>query len=931
MSESPLRLTRAMARRKPILRRYGRLVLELPDQPGPVDDPRRRRLRWLRVALIAFLVGLVFASAATYGFVTAITTSLPDLRQFDGHSTSLAQDGSIWVTGDTGTPRRIAILRSDQSRVIVQSSGISKVMKDAVVAVEDKRFYQHNGVDLNGIGRALFNRFASGTNEGASTITQQLVKNTYLNSTQTVQRKVREASLAWQLEQRWPKDKILTAYLNTVYFGHNTYGVESASKYYFGTSAKNLDAADSALLAAVLKSPTTYDPINNPDAALARRNLVLQTMANQGFIDPDTAAVEEGRRLLPIARTEPKPLDTRFPYWVQFITEQLVNRFGTAQTFGGGMKVVTTLDLHQQQLAEQAVKDQLQTQGTRMPQAAVVSIDPRSGEVLAMAGGKPYSARHQFNVPADGHRQPGSSFKPFVYLAALEKGVRPSTTFHSSKQLFDLGGGQFWYVVNSEDAYGKDLNLNEALVVSDNTVFAQLTMLIKPSSVADVAHRLGILSPIDSGQPAIGLGGLFVGVTPLEMAHSYATIANNGQRVGGSILFHTPDSGITDPTMEPISIKRIQFPDGKTYVNTPVAVQAVPQDDALEVTQAMKGVITRGTGVSANIGRPAAGKTGTTSDFKDAWFVGSTPQRTTAVWVGYENPARPMRTQYNGTPVFGGTFPALIWSDFMRNAMQGLSRDDWAMPVGVPSIPVSVDPRTDERVPPGCKYAQVVVWAESRAPLQMGPCESDLISVPDFEASNKRKANSIATGSGLQIRYQYRPAQPGDTPGTVVVQSPSPLSAVQPGSVVTLIIARRIPSILVPNVVATKGQPSTTEGAIARLQAAQFRVIVVDQLDAEGLPLGSIVAQSPAANKPAPLGAVITISASGDYKGPTVPNIAGKTVAEARTELEQAGLVAGAINADGVLNPADRVFSVEPSPGSKVPAGTKITLYVSPF
>lgn len=920
-----------MARRKPTLRRYGRLVLELPDQPGPVDDPRRRRWHWFRVSIVAFLVGLVFASAATYGFVTAITTNLPDLRQFDGHTTSLAQDGSIWVTGETGTPRRIAILRSDQSRVIVPSNGISKVMKDAVVSVEDKRFYRHNGVDLPGIARALVNRFASGTNEGASTITQQLVKNTYLTSTQTVQRKVREASLAWQLEQRWSKDKILTAYLNTVYFGHNTYGVESAAKYYFGTSAKNLDAADSALLAAILKSPTTYDPINNPDAALARRNLVLRSMAEQGFVDADTAAVEEGRRLLPVNRIEPKPLDTRFPYWAQFITEQLVNRFGTAQTFGGGMKVVTTLDLHQQQLAEQALEDQLTSQGERMPQAAIVSIDPRSGEVLAMTGGKPYSARHQFNVPADGHRQPGSSFKPFVFLAALEKGVRPSTTFHSSKQLFDLGGGQFWYVVNSEDEYGKDLNLNEAMALSDNTVFAQLTMLIKPSIIADVAHRLGILSPIDSGQPAIGLGGLFVGVTPLEMAHAYATIANNGQRVGGSILFHTPDSGITDPSMEPISIKRIEFPDGRRYVNTPIAVQAVPAEDALETTQAMKGVIRFGTGVNAAIGRPAAGKTGTTTDFKDAWFVGSTPQRTTAVWVGFENPARPMRTQYNGTPVYGGTFPSLIWSDFMGNAMRGQDREDWDTPTGTASIPVSVDPRTAKRVPPGCKYAQVIVWADALAPLDMGPCESDLLSVPDFTASNKRKANSIATGSGLQIRFQYRPALPGEKPGTVVVQSPAPLSAVAPGSVVTLIIARRIPSVLVPDVVATQDQPSTTEGAIARLLAAQFRVIVADQQDAEGLPLGSVVAQSPSPGKPAPLGSVITISASGDYKGAIVPNVAGKTVAEAQAALDKVGLVAGAINADGLLNPEDRVFSVEPSPGSKLPPGTKVTLYVSPF
>ena len=329
-----------MARRKPILRRYGRLVLDLPDQPAPAEDPRRRRWRWFRVSLVAFLLGLIFASAATYGFITAITTNLPDLRQFDGRENGLAQDGSIWVKSETGTPRKIATLRSDQSRVIVGSDQIAKVMKDAVVSVEDKRFYRHNGVDLPGIARAIFNRFATGTNEGASTITQQLVKNTYLTPQQTVERKVREASLAWQLEQRWPKDRILTAYLNTVYFGHNTYGVESAARYYFGTSAKNLDAADSALLAAVLKSPTTYDPLTNPDAALARRNLVLQAMAEQGFIDSDTAAIEQGRRLLPVTRIEPKPLSTRYPYWVQFITEQLVNKFGTATAFGGGLKEI---------------------------------------------------------------------------------------------------------------------------------------------------------------------------------------------------------------------------------------------------------------------------------------------------------------------------------------------------------------------------------------------------------------------------------------------------------------------------------------------------------------------------------------------------------------------------------------------------------------
>jgi len=267
----------------------------------------------------------------------------------------------------------------------------------------------------------------------------------------------------------------------------------------------------------------------------------------------------------------------------------------------------------------------------------------------------------------------------------------------------------------------------------------------------------------------------------------------------------------------------------------------------------------------------------------------------------------------------------------MKASLQGVPAENWAPPVGEASTAISIDPRTVQRVPPGCKYAHVVIWADSLAPSAFGPCETNLVSVPDFTASNKHKALKIAYGSGLQIRFQYRPAAPGDRPGTVVVQTPSPLAAVDTGSVVTLIIARKVPSVLVPDVVATPASPSSTEAAVARLEAAQFRVIILDQQDGLGLPIGSVVSQSPSPGKPAPLGSVITISASGDYKGSIVPEITGLTVDEADRRLAAAGLTPQAINADGLLNPSDHVFSVEPSAGSKVPVGTKITLYVSPI
>lgn len=919
---------RLMARRRSLLPRAGRLVLDLPEDAPTPGTPRRRRWRWLRVTVIAALVGIIALSAASYGFATAITADLPSLEQFDGRETALAQDGSIWITGETGTPRRIAILRSTESRKIVRSNEISPDMKNAVVAVEDKRFYEHRGVDLPGIARAVFNRITVGSNEGASTITQQLVKNTYLSNEQTVERKVREASLAWQLEQRWSKDRILTAYLNTVYFGHNTYGVEEAAKFYFNTTANALDPADSALLAAILKSPSTYDPLQNPEVALARRNIVLDQMAEQGFLDPEAAEIEKSRRLLPLSREELDEPDTAYPYWVQFITEQLVNRFGTGQTFGGGLKVITTLDAREQRIAETALARTLPKPG---PQGAIVSIEPETGEVKAMAGGKPYSLKHQFNVPASARRQPGSAFKPFVYLAALEKGIRPSTVFRSQKVLYDLGGEQFWYVRNSENDYGDDLSLPQAMAVSDNTVFAQLTWLVKPAPIADVARRLGITTPIDDGQPAIGLGGLFIGVSPLEMAHAYATIANAGQRTGGSILFHTPDAGIEDPSLDPISIKRIEFPDGSVLVNRPRVVEVVSREDALTTIDAMRGVLIDGTGEAARIGRPAAGKTGTTTDYKDAWFVGMTPQRAVSTWVGYENPALPMTRGYYGSPVYGGTFPAIMWSTFMKAALRYQPAEDWPYPEGVPSEPISIDPETGLRVDPSCEYAQVVVWAIDRLPQEVLPCEADLVPVPDFTSSTKRQANSLSTGSGLLLRFEYRPAEPSEEPGQVVAQTPAPLSAVEPGTVVTLAIARRVPNVLVPGVIATDDAPSTAETAIARLQAAGFRVVVQDQQDARGLPIGSVVSQDPAAGELAPRDSVVTVWTSGDYEGALVPQVIGRTFAEAEPLLDQAGLLPQGINADGALLPQDKVFRLDPSAGSKVPPGTPVTVFVSPF
>jgi penicillin-binding protein 1A len=917
-----------MARRRSLLRRSGRLVLDLPETTGSLDSPRHRRWRWLRVTVIALLVMVVAGSATAYGFVTAITTNLPDLRQFDAARAEPPQDGSIWATGLNGQPVRIATLRSAESRVIVRSDQISDAMKNAIVAVEDRRFYRHRGVDLPGIARAIYNRFATGSIEGASTITQQLVKNTYLTNEQTVERKVREASLAWQLEQRWSKDRILTAYLNTVYFGHNTYGVESASRFYFGKSARDLDPADAALLAAIPKSPTAFDPLANPDAALARRNLVLRQMGEQGLLDADAVLVEQGRRLLPVTRIDPKPIRSPEPYWAQFITEQLVNRFGTGRTFGGGMRVFTSLDLREQKLAREALRSTLPT---GRPQGSLVVIEPGTGQVKAMVGGKPYSQEHQFNVPVNARRQPGSAFKPFVYLAALGQGIQPATTFESRRVLYDLGGGQIWFVKNNEEAYGEYLNLDDALAYSDNTIYAQLTMLVKPAAVAETAHALGITTPIDEGQPAIGLGGLYIGVSPLQLAQAYATIANDGRRIGGSLLFRTPDSGISDPTYDPVAIVRIEFPDGSEVVNAPQAVQAIPENHARLVTQAMQGTIAVGTGKEAQIGRPAAGKTGTTTDYKDAWFVGFTPDRVASVWVGFENPALPMRTQNDGDPVTGGSLPARAWKAFMEPALEDIPAAGFTPPDYVPQTTIALDRRTGQRVPGDCEYAQYVVMADAVIPASVDACPTNLLPVPDFLNATRRGADRLATGSGLQLRYAFRPVEPGEKAGTVVDQSPQPLDALPAGGTVTLVIGRQVPRVVVPPVIASEGEPIDAAAAITRLETLGFRVVVEDGSPTLGLPIGSVTDQIPSAGKPAPEGSIVVVAVSGLYDGARVPDIQGATLEDAERLLADAGLVGVPINVGGDLRPLDRVFSVDPSPGSEVPPGTEITLFVSPI
>ena len=590
-------------------------------------------------------MGLFCFVSFAYGFVVGIRGDIPQLDPVR-QAKHLQKDGIIY---DSTGHRVLARLVGSESRKIIPSDEIGPVMKQAIVAIEDKRFFEHRGVDVRGIVRAVWQDVQNKkVVQGGSTITQQFVKNAYLTSKRSISRKLKEAALSWQLDQVWSKDRILTAYLNTIYFGNGAYGIERAAQVYFGHGASKLTTAEAALLAGIPADPSRFNPVTDPKAAHQRRREVLQAMVDQKDI-----TYNEFRKA---NRTPlPKPEDIHQPgvrgpaqYFVDYVKQQLVDRYGTRKVFGGGLVVKTTIDLALQQRARNAISKWLH--GPNMPTAALVALDPRNGRVLAMVGGQNYR-QSQFNLAVQGERQPGSSFKPFVLTAALDQGISPSTTLESRPVTIALGDRN-WYVHNYEGSNLGWIDLTSATAYSDNTVYAQLTNIVQPRNVAATARELGVTRKLNP-YFAIGLGA--DPVSPLEMARAFAAFADGGKRIDGSLLKNRPRVVLS-----------VNGADNKVKPR-----QVISQTNAEIVTDILQKVVQYGTGKRAALAdRPVAGKTGTTENYGDAWFVGYTPQMVVAVWVGYPNTLRPMLTEFHGDPVAGGTYPALIWKSFMESALR---------------------------------------------------------------------------------------------------------------------------------------------------------------------------------------------------------------------------------------------------------------------
>lgn len=647
----------------------------------PPPPPRiGRRLRKLRIAAIVCAALLLAAISFLYGIFIAVASDLPQLE--DRYQFTHAKNS--YLLDDHGRP--LAVL-SEQHRILLSANQIPRIVKDAVVSIEDRRFYSEPGIDIKGIIRAaLADLLHGGAVQGGSTITEQFVKNALdAQDHRTLFEKLREAALAFQLAHKWPKEKILAEYLDTIYFGEGAYGIEAAAETYFGhlpghlgcglpgapLCVSELTVGEAALLAGIIASPTGFDPVTHPLAARERRDLVLKDMLEQHYITRSeyNRAMEEP---LPAPQevqppTSPPVEGLQTGYFTSWVENQLIEKYGAQRALEGGLRVKTTLDLGLQRIAEAAVKQYVD--GPGQPSAALVAIENSTGAVRAMVGGKDFE-REPFNLATESERQPGSAFKAFDLAAALEDGISPYSVWTSKPKVFIVpgtGGKEKFYVHNDMNAYAGERTLIEATAYSDNTVFAEMGIDVGTAKIAAIAHKMGIETPI-STNPAMTIGGLEVGVSPLEMAHAYETIAHDGQRVDSSIL----KAGNGEPT----GIEEVAAPPGETLpdgsnreVNQPRLIRVLPPAVAETETHMLETVIQYGTARVANIGVFAAGKTGTTSNYVDAWFVGFTKRYTVAVWVGYPAHPVPMFTQFNGGPVEGGTFPALIWRSFMVGAM----------------------------------------------------------------------------------------------------------------------------------------------------------------------------------------------------------------------------------------------------------------------
>jgi len=667
--------------------------------PQPSERrPRRPLIVLLTTFALCLLIGL------GGGGFTAYLASAPSLDEitFDPQTVTYFYDRY----GD-----EIAV-RYRQRRIPVTIDQVPQSLLDAVIAIEDQQFYNHHGINIAAILRAAIVDLRAGAKlQGGSTITQQLAKNAFLTHEKTFTRKLREVLWAIQIERKYSKEEILEAYLNEIYWGPGIYGVQAASRYYFGKDVSQLTLPESALLAAIIRNPGLYSPYTRPESALARRNLVLEVMAEEGYITEQEAEAAKAEPLQVIpASARPAPSEGRESdrWFIQYVMRELVEKYGFTyeEIYQGGLKVYTTLDPAWQQAAEQAMtyldslSNQRNEQGLRMPQAALVALDPATGAIRAMIGGRDDD---EFNRAVQAYRQPGSANKVFVYASAIDsRRFTPATVlvdepveypyqFVEGTSAFEAEGEEevpVWRPRNNDGTFRGPVTLRDGLVDSVNIIAIKLMEQVGIAPVIRMAERMGITSITPQDRHlGFAIGGMTRGVTPLEMAEAYAVLANQGIRT------------------EPYAVERVTDASGLVlWETTPQREIVLDAATAYLVTDMLRDAVERGTGRNAAIpGRDVAGKTGTSNDFTDAWFIGYTPELVAAVWIGNDAAAQPMvyETADGGTIRIGSAGAAHLWGRFARNALANVPASTFARPPGlVDGIPIDI--RTGGLVSDGC-------------------------------------------------------------------------------------------------------------------------------------------------------------------------------------------------------------------------------------
>ncbi len=622
---------------------------------NPQRKKRKKSLTVLGRVLFGFFavvfVTVLFVLGTVAGLVYTYSRNLPDINKMADFQPSR----STRIYARDGTP--LATLFK-QNRIWVPISKVPQQVRYCFVATEDRNFYRHHGVDFFGIMRAAWADYRHDQFQGASTITQQLARKLFLSNEVTVSRKIQEALLAIEIERYYTKDEILERYLNIMYFGSGSYGIEAAAHTYFGTDVGRLKLGQSAMLAGLLAAPSAYSPYVNLDRAKERQHHVLDRMVASRYV---SAAEADAAEAAPLGLIGERPTGLQsfaYPYFTTYVNNVLEEQFGEQATYEAGLEVDTTLDPHLQRLAEEAVNwgvSEARVEGINAHQAALVALRPSTGEIVAMVGGAGgFSLKNQFNRAWQALRQPGSSFKPFVYTAAIDSGMPPTTLVDDTPVKYPMGNGTYWAPQDDDFRYLGAVTLRYALAQSRNIVAVKLAQTVGIDRVIEYAHHMGVRATLEPNL-SLALGSSVV--SPLDMAAGYSTIANQGIHI--------------DPT----SIRLVKDSLGSIILDDrfPQETEVFSAGTAYVVTSMMEDVISEGTGTNADIGRPAAGKTGTTSDYRDAWFVGFTPDLVVAVWVGNDDYTRMYES-------YGGNIPARTWARFMRGALAKIPKHDFTFP-----------------------------------------------------------------------------------------------------------------------------------------------------------------------------------------------------------------------------------------------------------